>query len=313
LAAFDALIPERASNTAPAQTAQLVDVSASPTKDQNSRSADALKPFQLKAQPASTVAARSAQPKSFDLLQTENDKSFNDQFPTLGDALASSAGQVLDAVVTNKARAEIKDKKKEARVALTDAWFQREEIRKKLAQTFELEAAQKLQKLTAAYNDKRIALQDLMGDGSLPGDDAKVFPVLGPNNLDVPKHKPQGFTEWRARRVAKKASHEAKTTEKRSSAEEKPEEKPDEAVVESEAVKQAIEVMETAKDLRQGALDFLRQPRPQNNIRYGTWKQKGEAKRERADNFYRLKFHLLEKQFPQGMPPDLRKRFPKII
>ncbi|KJX95493.1 hypothetical protein TI39_contig4110g00003 [Zymoseptoria brevis] len=316
-AAFDALISSGIASSAGAQPAKLIDILESPDERQH--------------QEVTKV-------KRSNLEQPVNTQWRQDEFPTPAEANMSSISKVEAMPVKSKERSEVKETKKEARIALTDAWFEREEVRKKLAQTFDLELAMKMQDLTREYHEKRNALQGLMGTGALNDDDAKVFPVLGLSNLTVPKFRPQGHSEWQARRAAKKNSprtiekdHATKQSPVKTTVtaegepegegeeapeeaqEEAPEKVPEEEPEGSDELKDLIEKMEQAKVLRRDSLDYFNQPRPNTNVSYATWKAKGESKRVRADKFYRLKLQALGDYFPNGMPEDLRKEYPYIL
>ncbi|SMY19658.1 unnamed protein product [Zymoseptoria tritici ST99CH_1A5] len=312
-AAFDALISSGSASSAGAQPAKLIDILESPNERQHQEVAKV---------------------KGSNLEQPVNDQWRQDEFPTPAEASMSSISKVEATPVKSKERSELKEKKKGARAALTDAWFEREEIRKKLAQTFDLKLAVKLQDLTREYHEKRNALQGLMGTGALNDDDAKAFPVLGLSNLTVPKFRPQGHSEWQARRAAKKncprtiekdhatKQSPVKTTvteegepegEGEAAPEEAPEKVTEEEPEDPDELKDLIEKMEQAKVLRRDSLDYFNQPRPNTNVSYATWKARGESKRVRADKFYRLKLQALGDYYPNGMPEDLRKEYPYIL
>lgn len=205
--------------------------------------------------------------------------------------------QASDEVV---AKAVKREQKKVARDELKDAWFEREESRKKLLGAFSVEGANDLKQRTIDYLDKQSVLQFLMKSGELNEQDAAMFPEFGLMDLAVPKVKAVGLDEWRHRKRESKTA----ITEFAEAAPVAPAERSDET-------DPVIKDMLTAQRHRNQAKDQLRQ-RPGTNMTYPTWVTTCRQKIARADKNYNRKRKTLAAAYPAGLPRELELRFPKI-
>jgi hypothetical protein len=286
-----------------AQSDQKFTADFAPLVDSAKTSADEVSaPIITNKENTPPTVAQKPDVQAYDDLSTPSDQDPDEKIPTLDDPTSNSPDEASASVVPNKTKSEIKEMKKNARVALADAWFEREEVRNKVTSNYKLEDMMQLQDLTNTYSQRRQSLQDLMSNGVLNDDDATMFPVIAARNLAKPKQRPEGLAEWRERRVSSK--NDAKAKDRASHDDNGESEDIDDSKV-------LIGKMEKAKILRQNSLDYFKQ-RPQTNVSYSVWKQKGEAANDRASKFYNVKLRALKAHFPQGLPPDLVEKYPEI-
>lgn len=196
-----------------------------------------------------------------------------------------------------------REKRKTARDALKDAFFEREEARKKLNGTFSFDGANELRQKTLSYLEKRSALRALMNSGTLNQQDADMFPELGLMDLSAPKTKAKvpGVEEWRSRkRESKVAVAEAAET-----ACVRPSQQTDD-------IDPIIKDLIIAVRHRQESRDKMTMTRPQSNMAYGTWIATCRQTCARANKLYIRKRKILADAYPQGLPEELEMRFPDI-
>lgn len=117
-------------------------------------------------------------------------------------AVGSNEGEAGNTSATKRSRQE---EKKAARKALTEAWCDREEARKKM-NTFSLEKAINLRDVTGVYHERRDKLASLMASKKLNEEDEGAFPRFGEMELRAPTVKPNGAAEIQQKRKEQKAA-----------------------------------------------------------------------------------------------------------
>lgn len=186
--------------------------------------------------------------------------------------------------------------RKLVRESLKDFWWDREEARKKVSATFDLEGAQDLQRKTIIYLEKRSALCSLMSSGELNDSDAAMFPELGLMDLAVPKVKALMMTaeEMRIRKRESKAAL-AKVVG----------DAPSSPPPQSGDIETVIKDMANAQRHRQEARESDEPP-------LGTTRNVWLKMRARADKQYCRKYDILTAAYPAGLPAELATRFPPV-
>lgn len=200
---------------------------------------------------------------------------------------------------TTEPKPSMKQERRATRKALLEVWCKRENARSKYRHSYSVPAGHDLKDTTQKYNEARHKLACLMASGKLNEEDARVFPGLRDDDTSPPKALPVGSTEIR---------HKLKEEEKAAQAAAGDAEKsPDGSKFE-----EALTYMESARQRRREALKYFTQARPQSNIKYATWKKKGDGQLERANKYYRSRREGLLALCPDELRDEMMADFPSI-
>ena len=201
----------------------------------------------------------------------------------------------------SKPKASLKKNRRKARHALTEAWAEREKIRKRVAATHTLDGVRALKDATATYNEKRVELVRSMASGELPEEDAQVFPILSGSDLSAPRVRPA--------RVQLASLEDSLENAKATLGEENT--NPWHIVSRKKADPKIQELTTKALNARNVYADahayFQRQP-PPGRARLKDLRAQGEARIERAANYYAQKRADLTAAYGGELPPEWKEQ-----
>ena len=194
----------------------------------------------------------------------------------------------------------MKKRKRTVRRALVEAWWTREEARRRQAGIYTLDGARALEYHTKTYNDKRAELAKCMTTGELSEEDAKVFPHLSATELRAPRVRP---SDHQATLSEPKADMMTVEIRKEIS-------KPENAAPKSSA--KEMEDLKTkainARNLYVEAHAYFKRPPPQGRSNLKDLRAQGEMRIERASKLYAKTRDDLRAAFGGEMPAELKEK-----
>jgi len=137
-----------------------------------------------------SVNEKSAQVPTTLLAGREDFMSHESNAEMEGQSISGGKGNVPMNSSHGPSRPTLKKRRRIARAALTQAWWDRELERRHVVGSFSLEKQEALEVATEAYNQKRDELRRCMYSGELTEEDAQVFPRIAPQDCSQPRHHP---------------------------------------------------------------------------------------------------------------------------
>lgn len=137
-----------------------------------------------------SVNEKSAQIPTALLAGREDFMSHESNAEMEGQPISGGKGNVPMSSSHDPTRLTLKKRRRRARAALTQAWWDRELKRRHVGGSFSLEKQEALEAATEAYNQKRDELRRCMYSGELTEEDAQVFPRIAPQDCSQPRHHP---------------------------------------------------------------------------------------------------------------------------
>jgi len=215
-----------------------------------------------------------------------------------------------------------KKQRRQARADLTDAWREREDIRKRVAATWTLDGARALEGATAIYNATRTLLAQSMSNSELTEEDSRTFPQLGKADLSAPRVRPNGrpreFTErststtnnasLRESKGCNKKKHKTLTDINRSNGTSNMN-RAVRAILCSGSMEELASVAIEARQKYLEAHEYFERPPPQGRAKLRDLRAQGEKRIELAAKRYRDKIRAVEDAYGGNVPEKLRAEF----